>query len=140
MRRRPKQHAPLGDDAAAQAYVEVAAKNYTAAIQHFRSALAQNPSNSIWRTDLGFACVAAGRPEDAEAQFAMVYSARPEDLAVALQLGYLAQQLHRDEDARKYFAQMSAQHGHCALRARTEALADIQDAQRDDRTAEGLRI
>jgi Flp pilus assembly protein TadD len=136
----PQADAPLGDDAAEQAYVEVAAKNYTAAIQHFRNALAQNPSNAIWRTDLGFACLAAGLPEDAEAQFAMVYSDHPEDLAVALQLGYLAQQFHRDEDARKYFEQAARSTDTELSVPAQKALADMQDAQRDDRRQKGYEL
>jgi tetratricopeptide (TPR) repeat protein len=128
----PNLHAQQsGAESADRAYAEVVAKNFTAAIKDFRSALAEDPSNAVWRKDLGFACLAAGFPEDAAGEFTRVYSEHPEELGVALQLGYLWQQLHRDEDAVKYF-------GEAARSADPEVSANARKALEDLRAAQLL--
>jgi tetratricopeptide (TPR) repeat protein len=92
-----------GIAAAEQAYREVAAKDYAGAVRNFRTALAADPSNLRWRNDLAYACLSAGALGDAAAEFERSYSADPDDFGVALQLGYIFQQLHREGDAKKYF-------------------------------------
>jgi tetratricopeptide (TPR) repeat protein len=124
---------PFGAESADQAYREVADKNYPGAIQDFRKALAADPSNAIWRKDLGFAFLAAGFPEKAVTEFERVYSAHPEDLGVALQLGYLSQQLHRDEDAGKYFGEAARSVDPEISTPAQKALADLQASQLSDR-------
>ena len=136
----PQADTPFGDEAAEHAYVEVAAKNYTRAIQDFRKALAADPSNAIWRTDLGFACLAAGFPEDAAAEFARVYSEHPEDLGVALQLGYISLELHRDEDARKYFEQVVRSADADLSVTAQKALAELQATQLYSRRQKGYEL
>ena len=84
-------------------YRELAAKNYEAAIRDFQKALAEDPSNSRWRKDLGYADVAAGLFADAFKQFDMVYRAHSDDLEIALELGYLSEQLHQQDAAEEYF-------------------------------------
>ena len=129
-----------GADAADQAYREVAAKNYAAAVQDFRKALAVDPADNNWRKDLGFACLAAGDPEDAAVEFAKVYSEHPDDFAVALQLGYLSRQLHRNDDAGKYFDQVARNAvPEYAVPAR-QALADLQASQLRDRKQRGYDL
>jgi tetratricopeptide (TPR) repeat protein len=92
-----------GSQAAENGYHEMTAKNYQAAIQAFKKALAEDPSNSRWRKDLGYADVAAGLFEDADKQFEMVYREHSDDLEIALELGYVSQQLHREDAAEGYF-------------------------------------
>ena len=129
----PQSSGSLGNVDADKAYREVADKNYNGAMQDFRKALAADSANSSWRKDLGFACLAAGFPEDAATEFKRVYFEHPEDFAVALQLGFVSQQLRRDDDARKYFA-LAARSAdpEISLPAR-KALADLQASQLRDR-------
>jgi len=103
-------HTPtsLGQEAAERAYQELAAKDYTLAIQDFQKALAADPSNSQWRTDLGYTQVAAGSPRDARLEFEIVYREHPQDLRIALELGYLSQQLHEESAAEDYFKAAAA--------------------------------
>jgi tetratricopeptide (TPR) repeat protein len=127
-------------EAADRAYAEAAAKNFTAAIKDFRNALAEDPSNAIWRKDLGFACLGAGFPEDAAAEFTRVYSEHPEDLGVALQLGYLWQQLRRDEDAAKYFAEAARSADPEVSKNARKALEDLRAAQLLSRKQKGYDL
>jgi len=129
----PQSGASSGAADADWAYQESAEKNYTGAIQDFRKALAADPANSVWRKDLGFACLAAGLPEDAATEFKKVYSEYPEDYAVALQLGYVSQRLQRDDDAIRYFA-LAARSADPELSTRAQnALADLQASKFRDR-------
>jgi tetratricopeptide (TPR) repeat protein len=131
---------PAGAEAADRAYAEVAANNFTAAIQDFRNALTEDPSDAVWRKDLGFACLAAGFPEDAASEFRRVYTEHPEDLGVALQLGYLSQQLHRDEDAAKYFRE-AARSANLEISANArKALEDLRAAQLLTRKQKGYEL
>jgi tetratricopeptide (TPR) repeat protein len=98
-------------------------------MQDFRKALAADPSNATWRKDLGFACLAAGFPEDAAAEFARVHFEHPEDLGVVLQLGYLSLQLHREEDAGKYFKQAARSADPVVSAAARKELSDLQASQ-----------
>src|SRR5690242_9787966 len=88
---------------AQRAYQEFAAKDYQGAIQDFREALAEAPSNSQWRKDLGYADAAAGLPQEARKELEAVFRQHPEDLGVALELGYLSQQLREVNEAERYF-------------------------------------
>ena len=129
----PATESPSGAEAADRGYAEVAAQNFTVAIKDFREALAEDPSNAVWRNDLGFACLSAGLPEDAAAEFTRVYSEHPEELEVALQLGFLSRQLHRDEDAAKYFGEAArSANPELSTNAR-KALADLRAARMVDR-------
>ena len=92
-----------GSQAAYEAYRELDAKNYQAAIQEFQKALAQDPSNFRWREDLAYAELAAGSLEDARKDFEAVYRQQPGELTIALQLGYVCQRLDQEQDAEKYF-------------------------------------
>jgi Flp pilus assembly protein TadD len=136
----PQADTSPGAEAAEQAYREVSGKNYAGAIQDFRKALAANPSNAIWRKDLGFACLAAGLPEDAAAEFSRVYSEHPEDFGLALQLGYLSVQLHREEDARKYFEQASRSADPGLSATALKELSDLQASQLRDRKQKGYDL
>ena len=69
----PQADAPSGTGDADQAYREVTAKNYAGAMQDFRRALTAEPSNALWRKDLGFACLEAGLPADAAKESAVAY-------------------------------------------------------------------
>jgi tetratricopeptide (TPR) repeat protein len=89
--------------AADQAYRELDAKNYPAAIQEFQKALAQDPSNFRWREDLAYAELAAGSLSDARKEFEAVYREQPGKLTIALQLGYVCERLNQEQDAEKYF-------------------------------------
>ncbi|MGB7613287.1 MAG: tetratricopeptide repeat protein [Candidatus Acidiferrum sp.] len=130
----------LGAEAADRAYREIAAKNYAAAIKDFREALTANPSNARWRKDLGYACLAAGLPEQAVAEFTRVYAEHPEDFAVELQLGYLAQQLKHYEDARKYFGQVAQSADSNLSTPARKALAELQATELSDRRQKGYEL
>lgn len=132
--------ASLRAETADRAYSELAAKNYTAAIRDFTEALAANPSNASWRKDLGFAYLAAGLPEAAVAEFAAVYSQHPDDFGVALQLGYLTQQLQRYADARKYFEEVARNAGPELSIPAQKALANLQASQFRDRRQKGYEL
>jgi tetratricopeptide (TPR) repeat protein len=92
-----------GAQAATEAYNHVSVKDYKAAIQEFQEALAANPSSARWRADLGYTDVAAGLLQDAAREFDIVYREHPNQLEIALELGYLSQQLHQEAAAEKYF-------------------------------------
>ena len=129
-----------GADDAGQAYREVAEKNFSAAIRDFRKALEVNPSNGAWRKDLGFACLAAGLPQDAAAEFTKVYLEHPDDLGVALQLGYLSQQLRQYQGARNYF-RVVAQSADPVLSSQgRKALAILGASQLQDRKEKGYDL
>ena len=93
-----------GFAAANSAYHELSLKHNAAAIREFREALAANPSKADWRTDLAYAEVAVGSLENAAGDFKAVYREHPEQLKIALELGYLYEQLHDNALAKKYFA------------------------------------
>jgi tetratricopeptide (TPR) repeat protein len=93
-----------GFAAANDAYHELSLKHYEAAIREFQGALAANPSNADWRTDLAYAELAAGSPEDAAKEFKTVYRDHPEQLRFALELGYVYLQLLDNAVAERYFA------------------------------------
>jgi tetratricopeptide (TPR) repeat protein len=93
-----------GFEAAQGAYHQLSLKHYQAAIREFQEALAADPSNAGWRTDLAYAEMSAGSLEDATREFETVYRDHPEQLNIALELGYLYQQLHNGAAAEKYFA------------------------------------
>jgi len=93
---------------AEQAYKDLAIKKYADAINNFNKALAQDPSNSSWRKDLGYAYLAAGLSQDALREFSTVYHADHTELGIALQLGYLSEQLHEYDAAEKYFHEAAA--------------------------------
>jgi len=132
--------APAGTAAADQAFREVAASNYAGAIRDFQKALAADPMNSDWRKALGFADLAAGFPEDAAAEFKQVYAKHPEDFGLALQLGYVSLQLHRNEEAEKYF-QIVAQGAGPELSATArKELAALQASQLSDRKQRGYDL
>lgn len=90
-------------DAAQQAYQDLAAKNFAAAVEHFKNALALEPSNERWRKDMAYALVSAGSLAEAVTEFQRIYSEHPDQLEIALQLGYLSQQLSRVQEAIRYF-------------------------------------
>jgi len=89
--------------AAERAYRELAAQDYQAAIGDFRKALAEAPSNSQWRKDLGYAEAAAGLIQEAEKEFETVYHQHPEEMGIALELAYLSQKRREDSAAESYF-------------------------------------
>jgi Tfp pilus assembly protein PilF len=93
-----------GFAAANDAYQELSLKQYEAAIREFQKALASNPSNADWRTDLAYAELAAGSSKDAAREFETVYRDHPEQLKIALELGYVYLQLHDSPAAEKSFA------------------------------------
>jgi tetratricopeptide (TPR) repeat protein len=132
--------AVLGAEAADRAYREIAAKSYNAAIKDFREALAVNPLNAAWRKDLGYACLAAGLPEEAVAEFARVYAEHPEDFAAALQLGYLEQQLKRYDDARKYFERVAGTTDPALSVPARKALVEMQATDLHDRRQKGYEL
>ncbi|HXH49482.1 MAG TPA: tetratricopeptide repeat protein [Terriglobia bacterium] len=93
-----------GSAAADEAYQELSLKHYEAAIREFQKALASDPSNAEWRTDLAYTEQAAGSPKDAAKEFEAVYRDHPEQLKIALELGYLYLQFNDNPAAKKYFA------------------------------------
>jgi Flp pilus assembly protein TadD len=93
-----------GSAAANNAYQELSSKHFGAAISEFQKALASNPSNAEWRTDLAYAELAAGSSRVAAREFETVYRDHPDQLKIALELGYVYQQLHDNATAEKYFA------------------------------------
>jgi len=131
---------PSAFEAADRAYTEIAAKKYTAAIADFRIALAADPANAGWRKDLGFACLSAGLPEEAATEFQEIYDLHPEDFALALQLGYIFQQLNRIEGAKKYFetAVQSADRNLSGQAA--QALTDLESSQLRDAKQTGYDL
>jgi tetratricopeptide (TPR) repeat protein len=126
----PSQAETIGGlDTADQAYRELAAKNYTAAIRDLQKALAANPSKSDWRKDLGYAFIAAGFPKEAAEEFGKVYREHPEDLGVALELGYLSQQLSGNEAAMPYFEAAARSTDSRISEPAREALVNARAAQ-----------
>jgi Flp pilus assembly protein TadD len=136
----PQADGSSGVEEADQAYREVAAKNYIGAIRDFRKSLKADPSNLQWRRDLGFACLAAGFQEEAAVEFTRVYSEHPEDSATALQLGYLSQQLYRNEDAKKYFEQVARSADPVFSAPARKALADLHASELRDRKQKGYEL
>ena len=128
-------HTPtsLGQEAAERAYQELAAKDYTLAIQDFQKALAADPSNSQWRTDLGYTQVAAGSPRDARLEFEIVYREHPQDLGIALELGYLSQQMHEESAAEDYFKAAAASTDATIAQQAQAALTKLQASQEQER-------
>ena len=92
-----------GFEAASDAYRQIAQKHYKDAIREFQQALAADPANADWRTDLAYAELAAGSPKDAAREFETVYRDHPEQLKIALELGYVYLQLQDNVAAEKYF-------------------------------------
>jgi Flp pilus assembly protein TadD len=136
----PRTEVSDGTAASDQAYREIAATNYLAAIEDFRRALATDQSNVRWRTDLGFAYLAADELQTAATEFKQVYAEHPEAFGVALQLGYLSQQVHRDDDAKKYFEAV-ARDAPAALSAQaTKALVELRSTQLHDRKQHGYEL
>jgi tetratricopeptide (TPR) repeat protein len=118
-----------GGEAASRAYQENVAGDYSAAIRDFQEALAENPANTQWRKDLAYAYVSAGSLSEAAKEFQALYRANPSDPRIALEIGYLSQQLLRDDDAVEYFrAAQQSTDAEVSGRAR-EALANLQAAQ-----------
>lgn len=118
-----------GAEAASRAYQENVAKDFSAAIRDFQEALAENPANTQWRRDLAYAYVSAGSLSEAAKEFEALYRANTSDLRIALELGYLFQQLQRDDAAVEYFrsAEQSTD-AEVSGRAR-EALTNLQAEQ-----------
>ena len=92
--------APLSAD---QAYKDMAAENFPAAIANFKRALGLDPANAVWRTDLAYAYLKANAWGDAGREFKAVYGARPDQLGLALELGYISQRQQDDASALRYF-------------------------------------
>jgi tetratricopeptide (TPR) repeat protein len=88
---------------AEDAYHQLSLKNYKGAIRQFQKALAIDPANADWRTDLAYAEVSADSPDDAIREFKRVYADHPERLRIVLEIGHLYEQLHNSAMAEKYF-------------------------------------
>jgi len=136
----PRSDEPAGIAAANQAYSELAAKNYNAAIEDFRRALATAPSEARWRTDLGFAYLAAGALQNATTEFQQVYAEHPDNFAVALQLAYLSQQVHRDDDATRYLEAVARDAPLAFSEQATKALAEMRSRRLRDRKEYGYQL
>jgi Flp pilus assembly protein TadD len=133
-------NAPPGSSAAELAYHEVEAKDYSSAIRDFRAALDANSSNLLWRKDLAYACLAAGDKAEAEAEFEQIYAQHPEDSGVALQLGYIFQELGRADEARKYYQVASSSADVSVADPARKALADLREAALLSRKRQGYDL
>jgi len=91
-----------------QAYHELSLKNYPAAIDNFTKALAQDPSNTLWRKDLGYAYLESGSAHNALKEFTTIYRDNPSELGIGLQLGYLSEQLREYDAAEMFYNQAAA--------------------------------
>lgn len=129
-----------GTAAAEQAYREVDTKDYAAAVRDFRKALASDPTNMDWQTDLAYASLSAGAIDEAAAEFERTLAVDPKNFGAALQLGYIFEQLHRTGPAAKYF-EIAARGPDESLsgQART-ALADLRTADLQDRKQKGYDL
>lgn len=118
--------ASAGSQMADQAYRELALHNYPTAIDNFKKALAEDPSNSRWRKDLGYTYSSAGLPQEAEREFRAIYRDHPDELAVALELGYLSQQMHEDDAAERYFSEAAGSADEKISKPAQEALINLR--------------
>lgn len=129
-----------GKAAAEQAYREVAAKDYKAAVLDFRKALASDSANPGWQTDLAYASLSAGAIEEAAAEFERVLTVEPRNYGAALQLGYIFEQLHRTGAATNYF-EIAARSPDESLSSQARAaLADLRTADLQDRKQKGYDL
>ena len=125
---------------AEQAYREVDAKDYSAAIRDFRKALASDPTNMDWQNDLAYASLSAGAIDDAAAEFERALAVDPKNFGAALQLGYIFEQLHRSGAATKYF-EIAARGPDESLSGQARAaLADLRTSDLQDRKQKGYDL
>ena len=118
-----------GQQMADQAYHSLEMKQYPLAIDAFVKALSDNPSNSSWRKDLAYAYVSAGSPAEAMKEFKRVYRDDPNELDVALELGFLSQQMHEDNEMEAYFRDASRSSDEMTAQVAKKALADLATAR-----------
>src|SRR5215467_1986795 len=122
-----------GQQMADQAYHSLEMKQYPQAIDAFVKALSENPSNGSWRKDLAYAYVSAGSPAEAMKEFKRVYRDDPNELDVALELGFLSQQMHEDNEMEAYFRDASRSLDEMTARVAKKALADLATARLQQR-------
>jgi tetratricopeptide (TPR) repeat protein len=118
-----------GSAAANEAYQELSLKRYEAAINEFQKALASNPTNADWRTDLAYTELAAGSSRDAAREFETVYRDHPEQLKIALELGYVYLQLNDNATAEKYFTAAGSSVDPEISRPARQALQDLRASE-----------
>jgi len=129
-----------GTAAAEQAYREVDAKDYAAAVLDFRKALASDPTNVGWQNDLAYASLSAGAIEEAAAEFERAFTVDPKNFGAALQLGYIFEQLHRTGAATRYF-EIAVRGPDEALTGQARAaLADLRAADLQSRKQKGYDL
>jgi len=88
---------------AQQAYDQLSKKNYAAAIDLFRKALEGDADNVSLRKDLGYTYLQQGSLSSAAAEFETIEKAHPDDFNNALELGFLHNQMARNDLAKKDF-------------------------------------
>jgi Tfp pilus assembly protein PilF len=126
--------------AAEQAYREVEAKDYIAAVRDFRKALASDPTNMDWQNDLAYASLSAGAIEDAATEFERALTVDPKNFSAALQLGYIFEQLHRTGAATKYL-EIAARGPDETLSGQARAaLADLRTTDLQGRKQKGYDL
>lgn len=86
-----------------EAYELMARKEFEAAVERFRRALAADPKRVNLYSEIGFASLKMGETEQAVAAFETYEKARPDDAHNALQLAYLYMQTAREQKGLEYF-------------------------------------
>lgn len=87
-----------------QAYKELTAKDYDAAVASFRKGLKEQPNNAGTHKDLAYTLLKTGENEAARDEFAAALRLNAKDETAALEFAFLAYETGKPAEARRTFA------------------------------------